>query len=96
MNTTREQNAAHRTDVRWIKTKGNDFRVNGQRYVSEYQNPWNGWAIRKHFGTGLGDGWWYVFDTNGDVIAHGHSLTYAKVEAGFKMQTAAVASPSEG
>lgn len=85
MNTTSSQNTAHRNDVHWIKTKGNDFRVNGQRYISEYLNPWNGMAIRKHFGTGLKDGWWYVFDANGDVIEQAHSLTFAKGFAAMKV-----------
>ena len=83
------QNKAHRNDIRWIKTKGNDFRVNGQRYISEYLNPFNGWAIRKHFGTGLRDGAWYVFDAAGDVVEVAHSLTFAKGFASWKMEAAA-------
>ena len=83
------QNKAHRNDISWIKTKGNDFRVNGQRYVSEYLNPFNGWAIRKHFGTGLRDGAWYTFDASGDVVDTAHSLTFAKGFAALKMEAAA-------
>lgn len=84
MNTT-SQNAAHRTDVRWIKAKGKRFDVNGQRYVSEYLNPGNGWAIRKHFGTGLRDGRWYVFNEAGEIVTEGHSLTFAKGFADLEM-----------
>jgi len=78
MNSTATQNRIHRNDVAWTKTKGNDFRVNGQRYISEYCNTFTGWTIRKHYGTGLRDGAWYVFDQNGDVVDTAHSLTWAK------------------
>lgn len=82
--TQARQNKAHREDVRWIKTNGKRFDVNGQQYISEYLNPWNGWAIRKHFGTGLRDGAWYVFDASGDVVEIAHSLTWAKLAADAK------------
>lgn len=85
MISTTAQNKAHRADATWTKTKGNDFRVNGQRYISEYVNASNGWAIRKHFGTGLKDGAWYVFDASGDVVDFAHSLTFAKGFASLKM-----------
>lgn len=79
--TQARQNAAHRNDVQWTKTKGNDFRVNGQRYISEYVNPFTGQQIRKHYGTGLRDGRWFIFDAAGAVTGDAHSLTWAKLEA---------------
>lgn len=83
--TQAEQNRAHRNDLDWLKTKGRDFRVDGQRYVSEYLNPWNGWAIRKHFGTGLNDGSWCVFNAEGVIVDKAHSLTFAKGVAALRM-----------
>lgn len=83
------QNKAHRTDAEWTKTKGNDFRINGQRYVSEYNNTATGWTIRKHYGTGLRDGRWYIFDQNGATIDTAHSLTWAKGWAAYRLNPAA-------
>ena len=81
-----QQNAAHRADAQWVKSRGKVFQIAGQRYISEYTNPFTGWAIRLHYGTGLRDGSWYVFDANGDIVEHMHSLTWAKSAAKYKFE----------
>ena len=88
MQTVSQQNAAHRADPQWIKSKGKNFEVAGQRYISEYTNPFTGWVIRLHYGTGLRDGFWYVFDTKGDIVEQAHSLTWAKSAAAYKVKEA--------
>ena len=84
MPSTSQQNAAHRTDPQWIKSKGKVFTVDGQRYISEYLNPFTGWAIRLHYGTGLRDGRWYVFNADGEIVEQMQTLTWAKGAAAYK------------
>lgn len=79
METTTAQNAAHRIDITWTKTKGKSFDANGERYISEYVNPWNGMAIRKSWRMTGAD--WYVFNAAGEIVARSHSLTWAKLDA---------------
>lgn len=83
MPTASQQNAVHRADVQWNKSKGKTFTVAGQHYVSEYKNFYSGWTIRLHYGTGLRDGFWYIFNEAGDIVGHEHSLTWAKSAAGY-------------
>lgn len=84
MQTASQQNAAHHADVKWVKSTGKSFTVAGLHYVSEYINPFTGWVIRLHYGTGLRDGFWYVFDASGDIVGHEHTLTWAKAFAAYK------------
>lgn len=74
--TTVIQNQAHRSDIAWIKSKGRSF---GNGYISEYTNPWNGMAIRKHCGMTGRD--WHVFNAGGEIVTKSHSLTWAKLAA---------------
>lgn len=76
METTTAQNAAHRNDIAWIKTKGKSFKVNGELYISEYLNPFTGAAIRKSWRMTGQD--WIVFDAAGNIVGRAHSLTWAK------------------
>ena len=79
MHPTTAQNAAHRNDIAWIKTTGRDFRAAGERYISEYTNPFTGQAIRKSWRmTGMD---WHLFDTDGALSSRHRSLTIAKLEA---------------
>ena len=66
MHTTTEQNKAHRNDIAWMKTKGKSFHVNGELYISEYLNPWNGMAIRKSWRMTGHD--WFIFDAAGKSL----------------------------
>ena len=79
MNTTVSQNAAHRTDIAWVKTSGKSFKANGESYTSEYLNPWTGQAIRKDWRMTGRD--WVIFDADGNVTGRAHSLTWAKLDA---------------
>ncbi|TAJ21796.1 MAG: hypothetical protein EPO65_00415 [Dehalococcoidia bacterium] len=79
MNTTTSQNAAHRNDLAWIKSQGKSFTVNGEGYISEYVNPWNGMAIRKSWRMTGRD--WFIFDAAGNIVGRSHSLTWAKLDA---------------
>lgn len=79
MHTTPAQNAAHRADLAWIKTKGSSFRVFGELYISEYLNPWNGMAIRKSCRMTGQD--WFIFNADGGIVGRAHSLTQAKYDA---------------
>lgn len=79
MHTTTAQNKAHRDDIAWIKSAGKSFKANGESYISEYVNPWNGMAIRKSWRMTGRD--WFIFDADGDVVGRVHSLTWAKIEA---------------
>lgn len=79
MNTTTEQNAAHRTDIAWTKTTGRKFNVNGEGYISEYTNPFTGQAIRKSWRMTGQD--WFIFDAEGNITGRSFSLTWAKMEA---------------
>lgn len=79
MHTTTAQNIAHRNDIAWMKTKGKSFKVNGENYISEYTNPWNGMAIRKSWRMTGQD--WFVFNAAGEIVARAHSLTWAKLDA---------------
>lgn len=79
MNTTTSQNANHRNDLAWTKTKGKSFKVNAELYISEYVNPWNGMAIRKSWRMTGAD--WFVFDAAGNIAGRAHSLTQAKYDA---------------
>lgn len=74
------QNAAHRTDVAWIKSKGKRFHAAGESYTSEYLNPWTGQAIRKSWRMTGHD--WHIFDAAGTLVGRAHSLTWAKYTAG--------------
>lgn len=77
--TASKQNAFHRNDVRWVKSKGKLFTVYGVRYVSEYVNPFSGWTIRKEYGNGLASsGWWVIFDQNDQIVDKRDTLTWAK------------------
>lgn len=76
MNTTTAQNANHRSDIAWIKSKACSF---GAGYISEYLNPFTGQAIRKHCGMTGRD--WHIFSAAGEVVAKSHSLTWAKMKA---------------
>lgn len=79
METTSTQNAAHRTDLAWIKSKGKSFKANGETFISEYVNLLTGQAIRKSWRMTGAD--WFVFDAAGNVVGRSHSLTWAKLEA---------------
>lgn len=79
MHTTTEQNKAHRNNIAWMKTKGKSFHVNGELYISEYLNPWNGMAIRKSWRMTGHD--WFIFDAAGNIVGRSHSLTWAKLDA---------------
>lgn len=79
METTSQQNAAHRTDIAWMKTPGKSIKVNGELYLSEYVNPWTGQAIRKDWRMTGRD--WIIFDAAGNVTGRAHSLTRAKLDA---------------
>lgn len=79
MNTTTAQNAAHRTDIKWMKTTGKTFKVASESYISEYTNPFTGQAIRKSWRMTGSD--WFIFDAAGNVTGRAHSLTWAKYEA---------------
>ena len=79
MHTTTAQNIAHRTDVAWVKSTGRSFQANGERYISEYSNPFTGQTIRKSWRMTGQD--WFVFDAAGNVTGRAHSLTWAKLEA---------------
>jgi hypothetical protein len=79
METTSQQNAAHRTDIAWMKSKGRSFSANGEHYISEYLNPWTGQAIRKDWRMTGRD--WVIFDAAGNVTGRAHSLTWAKLDA---------------
>ena len=77
--TTVSQNTAHRNDLAWMKSKGKSFKVNGESYISEYVNPWNGMAIRKSWRMTGAD--WFVFNAANEIVGRSHSLTWAKIEA---------------
>lgn len=79
METTTQQNAAHRTDIAWIKSTGRSFKANGENYISEYTNPFTGQAIRKGWRMTGQD--WFVFDADGNITGRSHSLTWAKFNA---------------
>lgn len=79
MHTTVAQNAAHRADSEWIKSKGKTFNVNGETFVSEYVNAFTGWSIRKSWRMTGRD--WLIFDADNNEIARAHSLTFAKYDA---------------
>jgi len=79
MHTTTAQNASHRTDVAWIKSKGKSFKVGGENWISEYTNPFTGQAIRKDWRMTGRD--WVIFDAAGNRTGRAHSLTWAKIEA---------------
>lgn len=79
METTTAQNKAHRNDIAWIKTPGKSFKVDGELYISEYVNPWNGQAIRKSWRMTGQD--WFIFDAAGNITGRAHSLTWAKIES---------------
>lgn len=82
--TQSQQNRAHRADVSWIKTAGQNrtYELGGVRYVNEYINPCTGWAIRKEFGNGLASsGRWAIFNGAGVRVGDSHSLTFAKLAA---------------
>ena len=79
MHTTVEQNQAHRNDTAWIKTPGRSFTANGERYTSEYVNPFTGQTIRKDWRMTGHD--WVLFDASGQVTGRAHSLTQAKWDA---------------
>ena len=82
MNTTTEQNKAHRTDLAWTKTPGKSFRVGGELYLSEYRNAFAGQTIRKGWRmTGVD---WFIFNAADEIVGREHSLTVAKFEAGEK------------
>jgi len=79
MHTTTAQNANHRNDIAWMKTKGKSFKAAGESFISEYTNPWNGMAIRKSWRMTGND--WFVFNAAGEIVARSHSLTAAKYDA---------------
>lgn len=80
MNTTTEQNKAHRTDIAWVKSTGRSFDAAGERYISEYVNPWTGRAIRKSWRMTGRD--WHIFESDGTRREFGcATLTIAKYEA---------------
>jgi hypothetical protein len=79
METTSQQNAAHRTDIAWMKSKGRSFDAAGEHFISEYVNPWTGQAIRKSWRMTGQD--WFVFDAQGNIVDRAHSLTWAKLWA---------------
>ena len=56
MHTTTAQNAAHRTDMTWIKSKGKSFQAGGESYISEYLHLATGMAIRKSWRISSGRG----------------------------------------
>ncbi len=74
------QNAAHRTDIKWLKAPvdPNADKL-GEWWVSEYRNPFTGEAIRKS-GRMTGQDW-HVFNAAGERVARAHSLTAAKWRA---------------
>lgn len=78
MHTTTAQNAAHRNDLAWTKTKGKSFNVSGESYISEYKN-FDGMAIRKGWRMTGHD--WFVFDAAGKIVGRSYSLTQAKYDA---------------
>lgn len=82
MHTTTEQNKAHRNDLEWIKSTGRSFTAGGERFTSEYLNPWTGQAIRKDWRMTGRD--WVIFDADGNVTGRAHSLTWAKLAAAGK------------
>mgnify|MGYP007069303624 CR=1 FL=1 len=79
METIAAQNQTHRNDLAWIKTPGKSFTAGGERYISEYTNPWTGQAIRKDWRMTGQD--WVIFDAAGIVTGRSHSLTWAKMDA---------------
>ena len=80
MNTTTEQNKAHRNDIAWHKSSvDKTVEVKGHWFISEYRNPFTGQAIRKS-GRMQGQDW-FIFDAAGNVTGRAHSLTWAKIEA---------------
>lgn len=79
MHTTVAQNANHRTDIAWIKSKGKSFDAAGEHFISEYVNPWNGMAIRKSWRMTGAD--WFIFNAAGEIVGRAHSLTWAKYDA---------------
>lgn len=79
MHTTVAQNANHRTDIAWIKSKGKSFDAAGEHFISEYVNPWNGMAIRKSWRMTGTD--WFIFNAAGEIVGRAHSLTWAKYDA---------------
>lgn len=78
MHTTTAQNIAHRTDLTWIKSKGKQFKVNGENYTSEY-TTFDGQAIRKGWRMTGHD--WFIFNAANEIVGRSHSLTWAKLEA---------------
>ena len=80
MHSTVAQNKAHRTDITWIKSAGKSFTAGGERYISEYVNPFTGQAIRKDWRMTGQD--WVIFAADGSIMGRAHSLTQAKYEAG--------------
>lgn len=82
MHPTTAQNAAHRNDIVWAKSKGRRFLVNHESYTSEYLNLFTGQAIRKDWRMTGRD--WVLFDTNNNITGRAHSLTWAKLAAAAK------------
>lgn len=77
--TTTTQNAAHRTDVAWVKSTGKSFKVNDENYLSEYRNIVTGQSIRKGWRMTGQD--WFIFNEAEQITGRSHSLTWAKYEA---------------
>lgn len=77
--TTVSQNAAHRTDIAWVKTPGKSFKANGESYLSEYRNIFTGQVIRKGWRMTGHD--WFIFDAADNITGRAHSLTWAKFDA---------------
>lgn len=76
MNSTTEQNRAHRTDVVWQKSNGRRFTVAGELYLAEYCNVFTGEAIRKDWRMTGHD--WLTFDADGNITGRYATLTIAK------------------
>ena len=77
--TTTSQNAAHRTDMAWVKSVGKSFRINDENYLSEYRNIVTGQSIRKGWRMTGQD--WFIFNEADQITGRSHSLTWAKYEA---------------
>ena len=77
--TTTTQNAAHRTDIAWTKSKGKNFKANDETYISEYVNIATGQTIRKSWRMTGRD--WFIFNSADEITGSAHSLTWAKLDA---------------
>jgi len=83
------QNAAHRNDIAWEKSKGKSFTAETprgtERFTSEYLNHFTDQAIRKSWRM-TGRDWW-VFEADGTVTERCATLTLAKWRAANPLPT---------